>query len=362
MKIITLHLKHCPYQIATGSGILGDLAAHIRRLAIGTDAYIITNAAVKRRFGSRLQKALASSAISAKFRLIPDSERSKSMDTAYAVLKDLARYDKNKRLFIIAFGGGVVGDLSGFVASVYRRGTAYVNIPTTLLAQVDSAIGGKTAVDLPEGKNLIGSFYQPRLVFSDIELLKTLGAKQLRAGLAEVIKYGIIKDAPLFSYLETHFKDILSLRKGALEFIVARCSSIKAGFVELDERDERGVRAFLNFGHTIGHALEAACGYKGYTHGEAVALGMLVAADISEALGLTDARAVERIDSLIAGTGLPVQIRGLTLNAIIKAHYHDKKFIGVTNRFVLLRSIGHSCLVKNIPLDIIKDAVRKRLA
>jgi 3-dehydroquinate synthase len=251
--------------------------------------------------------------------------------------------------------------VAGFVASIYKRGIPYIQIPTTLLAQVDSAIGGKTAVDLAEGKNLVGAFYQPRLVFSDVTFLKTLSLKQIQAGLAEVIKYAIIKDPQLFSYLENNLGDCLALKTAPLEFIVKRCSCLKAKIVEQDEREEKGVRTILNFGHTIGHAIESAADYKRYNHGQAVALGMLVACQMSQNLGFIQDDILARIEKLIKATGLPTKINKISLAKILKAHYRDKKFIGKKNRFVLIQDIGKAKVVQDIPLRLIREAIKKRI-
>jgi 3-dehydroquinate synthase len=254
----------------------------------------------------------------------------------------------------------VIGDLGGFVASIYKRGIPYIQIPTTLLAQVDSSIGGKTAVDLSEGKNLVGAFYQPRLVFSDVKFIASLDERQMRSGLAEVIKYAAIKDRKLFGYLELNYKNILRRKISALEHIVQCCSAIKAGIVSVDEREERGLRTMLNFGHTVGHAIEAAARYKGYTHGEAIALGMLVACDISNRLDYLNTASCARIESLICNSGLPVKVRGVVMRDIISAHYRDKKFIGSRNRFVLLEAIGRAKIVQNVPLKVITASLKER--
>lgn len=224
---------------------------------------------------------------------------------------------------------------------------------------MDSSIGGKTAIDLLEGKNLVGAFYQPRMVFSDIGFLKTLDKRQLRAGLAEVIKYGIIKDKKLFSYLEARYRDVFASKAGALEHIVTSSSRIKAGIVQQDEREEKGIRTILNFGHTLGHAIEAASNFKAYNHGEAIALGMLAASRISQALGMIDKAILARIENLIKGAGLPVKIKKVSLNAIVNAHYRDKKFIGPKNRFVLINAIGRAKVVENVPLEIIRGAIKR---
>ncbi|HTZ11791.1 MAG TPA: 3-dehydroquinate synthase [Candidatus Margulisiibacteriota bacterium] len=357
MKSAKVNLKKRSYKILVGPGILKSCGKYIRSLNIGSDAFVITNAAIKKRYGGLLNDILEASGFSVRFKLIADSEKSKSLETASSVIRDIARYDRNRRLFIIALGGGVVGDLSGFVASIYKRGIPYVQIPTTLLAQVDSSIGGKTAVDLAQAKNLAGSFYQPRLVISDMELLKSLDKKQIRSGLSEVIKYALIRDRDLFRFLERNRKDVLALKNRALEYIVYTCSKIKAEIVSRDEREESGIRTTLNFGHTAGHAIEASGGYEGYNHGEAVALGMLVASRISVRIGLLKPQTERLIRGLIAKYGLPVFIRNIPLKKIINAHYHDKKFIGAKNRFVLLSGIGKTEIVTGVPLELIIEAI-----
>lgn len=358
MQTVRLKLGKHSYNIIVGSGIINKLGKYLIKLNIGQDAYIITNPKIKKLAGMKLEKTLAGSGISVKFKTIPDTEKSKSLQTAYSVIRDISRYDKKRRIFIVAFGGGVVGDISGFIASIYKRGIPYIQVPTTLLAQVDSSIGGKTALDLPQAKNLIGAFYQPKLVFSDIKFLNTLDKKQLRSGLAEVIKYGAIKDGKLFSYMEKNYKNPLALSRSSLEYIVKRSSEIKAGIVSRDEREEKGVRTILNFGHTAGHAIEAAGGYKAYNHGEAIALGMVIAAGLSESLGLIDEQIFNRIVKLIKAVGLKTKIRDVPQAAIISAHYRDKKFIGRKNRFVLLKGIGRAKIAENIPLELIKKAIK----
>jgi len=361
MKTIKVSLQKNSYNIVIGYDIINLLGKYVRKLNIGCDAYILTNAVIKNKYGRLLAKALTRHGISAKFKLIPDSEKSKSLETASSLINDLARYDKKRRIFIIAFGGGVIGDLAGFVSSIYKRGIPYIQIPTTLLAQVDSSIGGKTAVDLAQGKNLVGTFYQPRLVFSDVRFLFSLDLTQTKSGLAEIIKYALIKDKALFKYLEKNYRDALALKYPALEFIVKRCADIKAGIIQQDEKEEKGIRTILNFGHTIGHAIEAAGNYRVYNHGQAVALGMIAASHISSRLGLISGELTQRIEILIKTIGLPVKINELALSDIIKAHYRDKKFTGKANKFILLKSIGRTKIVTNVPLGIIKEALKKRL-
>jgi 3-dehydroquinate synthase len=362
MQTIKLNLKERSYNIIVGTNIINGLGKYLTKLNIGNDAYVITNARIKNKYGGTLEKALKKRGFSVRFKILPDTEKSKSIEMMTSVIRDTAHYDKGKRIFIVAFGGGVVGDLSGFVASIYKRGIPYIQVPTTLLAQVDSSIGGKTAVDLSEAKNLVGAFYQPKLVFSDVKFLNSLSMRQMRAGLAEVIKYSIIKDRILFSYLERQYKNILNHRQDALKFIVERCSRIKADIVSRDEREKKGLRTILNFGHTAGHAIEAASNYKAYNHGEAIALGMLVAIQLSKTLKLINEAVTQRIENLIKAVGLPTRIRDVSLNSIINAHYRDKKFIGSRNRFVLIKGIGKTKIVENIPLELIKGVLKKRVS
>jgi len=361
VKTIKVNLKQRSYKIIIANNALEKTGKLIKDLKVGTDAYIITNPTINRLYGNSLQKTLKISGINSKIKLIPDSEKSKSLELAYSLIRDISKFAQKKKIFIIAFGGGVVGDLAGFIASIYKRGTAYIQIPTTLLAQVDSSIGGKTGVDLTEGKNLVGAFFQPKLVLTDIGLIRSLNQKQLSSGLAEVIKYGLISNKKLFAFLETKYKDILTKKQSALEFVIASSADIKAKIVSADEKEELGLRTTLNFGHTIGHAIETAGNYSKYTHGEAVALGMLVACDISKTLGLINDNILKKTEGLIKKYGLPVKIENLSLDKIIKSHYQDKKFIGSKNRFVLLERIGKTRVVENIPLKIITTAIKNRI-
>jgi len=360
MKSIKVRLKERSYEIVIGRNILKNIPSYLKRLKPGTDAYIITNRTIKERYGRVLSKCLLGSGFGIRYKLVADSEKSKSMASVAGILKDISAYDRKKKIFIIAFGGGVIGDLSGFVASIYRRGVPFIQVPTTLLSQVDSSIGGKTAVDLAEGKNLAGTFYQPSLVLSDVALLKTLDIRQLKAGMAEVIKYAIIKDPSLFDYLKKNSAAILKRDLKRLEWVVYRSSCIKAKIVEADEKEEKSIRTVLNFGHTIGHAIEAAGDFKRYNHGEAVSLGMLAASDLSLRLKISDDKTHEKIKSLLALYGMPDRIKGLNTRRIIEAHYHDKKFKGKSNRFVLIQKIGKTKIAQNLPLDIIKEVIKER--
>ncbi len=362
MKKITVSLGLRSYDIVVGYKIIDRLPEILEKLELGTDAVIISNPTIHHLHGGYLQSVLSRKGFSVNFKLVPDTERSKSQKTCFDVIDKIASYDVKKRIFIVAFGGGVIGDLSGFIASVYKRGIPYIQIPTTFLAQVDSAIGGKTGIDLAVGKNLIGSFYQPRLVLSDLSLLRSLSLKQIRNGLAEVIKYGVIKDTKLFEYVENNYKDILKLNIKSLEKIVYDCSQIKAKIVQLDEKDVTGQRAILNFGHTIGHAIEAAaCFTKEYSHGEAVSIGMNCASSISYKLGLLKLSDKKRIENLLLRVGLPVSCLNLQIRDIMEAQSHDKKFIYGKNRFVLPKKIGSVVIKEDIPIKLIESILKDHI-
>lgn len=362
MATIRVNLKERSYNITIGLGLLEKAGNILRGLDIGKDAVIITNNLLLGLYGKRLRQSLLAQGISVKCEVVPDSERAKSSDVAFKLIKKIAEYDKKKSLFIIAFGGGVVGDVAGFVAGIYKRGIPYVQIPTTLLGQVDSAIGGKTAIDLPLAKNLVGVFYQPKAVISDVALLETLSARQISNGLAEIIKYGIIKDAGLFRFLEKNYSRILLHDTAAICYAIERSSVIKAKFVESDEFDTRKIRAALNYGHTIGHAIEAASSYSSkYNHGESVAIGMIVAADISLRLKILPKKDAVRIKALIHKAGLPTNIVDLNPRKVYDTLLHDKKFVRGITRLVLPLSIGRVRIVDGIPEAVIKKAIAKNI-
>ena len=358
MKKIKLKLGKNGYDILICSNELDKLGPCLKRLNIGRDAVIITNPGIKKLFGNKVERILISSGFNVKFETAPDSEKAKSGKECIRLLDKISKLDTGRRVFIIALGGGVTGDLAGFTASIYKRGVPYAQIPTTLLAQVDSAIGGKTAIDLRAGKNLAGAFYQPRLVFSEISFLESLPKKELITALAEVIKYGIIKSPDLFEFIEKNITKILRYDKKCLQRIVYECSLIKAGVVEKDELDNKNIRVILNLGHTIGHAIEAASHYdKSYNHGQAVALGMLSSVYISENLRLIKKKNASRIRNLIEKAGLPVNLKNTSIKKIMSAQSRDKKFIHGKNRFVLPVSIGRVIVKENIPEKLIKESI-----
>lgn len=360
MKRVKVSLKERSYNIIIGRRILGTCGKALKELDIGRDAVVITNSRLEGLYGKRLRSSLARAGFSVRIETVPDSEKAKSIAVATRILRRLSAYDVGKKLFVIALGGGVIGDLAGFVAAVYKRGIPYVQIPTTLLAQVDSAIGGKTAVDLPVAKNLVGAFYQPKMVLADVSLIATLPKRQVKSGLAEVIKYGVIRDRRLFAFVERNIRKLLAGDTAELEFVVSRCAGIKAGVVSKDEFDRKGARVILNYGHTIGHAIEAASAYSGrYNHGEAVALGMIAANSMATSLRRMKEREARRIESLIRKAGLPTTVKGVRLPSIYASHLHDKKFTGTMNRFVLPVRIGAAKTVNNVPDRAIRNALKE---
>ena len=358
MPALRVNLKENSYDIVVGRHILPGLGKSLISLKIGQDAVVITHPRINRLHGAAITAALKKEGFTVKILEVPDGEKSKSAAFALSLFDRIAAYDVKKRLFVVALGGGVVGDLSGFVASCYKRGVPYIQVPTTLLAQIDSAIGGKAAVDLSSGKNLVGAFYQPRLVYSDVAVLSTLSGRQLRNGLAEAVKYGMICDPGLFEFLEKNHPRLLRGSPRALIELVVSCSRIKAGIVMQDEKEKKGLRTILNFGHTAGHAIEAAGGYHRYQHGEAVALGMIIASDISQRMQLLSGKNFYRLKHLLKELDLPTRLEGLHLEEILKVMRHDKKFRGADNRFVLARDIGAVCVVEDVPWPVIREAVQ----
>lgn len=358
IRKIRVHLKERSYTIWVGRDMWPQLNMALDALHLPPDAVVITNPGIRRLYGRLVRSQLERRGRTARFLEVADSERSKSFQVAMRLLEDLATYDVHKRIFIVALGGGVVGDLAGFVAAVYKRGVPYIQIPTTFLAQIDSAIGGKVAIDLTVGKNMVGAFYQPRLVFCEVTVLHSLPVRQLRNGLAECVKYGCIRDPELFSYIEQNYHSLLAADLTCLKEVVLRCSRIKAEIVERDEKETMGLRSILNFGHTVGHAIEAAGHYTRYHHGEAIALGMRVAAWLSEYRGYLSTMSRARLERLLSAIGLPEKIRHVSLNHILMAMTHDKKFRGRRNRFVLLKDFGSVKIVEGIPVSLIWEGIR----
>jgi 3-dehydroquinate synthase len=330
------------YEILIGADYLADAGDLLRPLKLGQRGVIVADSNTAGLFAEPLRQALHRDGYETEVLTVAAGESSKSMRQVERLLERLPALGLDRHSFVIAVGGGVVGDLAGFLAAVYLRGIAFIQVPTSLLAQVDSSVGGKTGVNLPQGKNLVGAFYQPRLVLIDTATLRSLPPRELRAGFAEVIKYGAIRDRSLFAWLEANAERVLKLEPDAVTDVVKRCCQLKAEVVGLDER-ESGVRAILNFGHTVGHAVEALTEYVGLLHGEAVAMGMCVAARLSVQHGGLSAADALRLEQLIAASGLPVRLGDrLKLDDLREAMKLDKKARAGKPRFVLLRRLGEA--------------------
>ena len=339
---VRVNLGERSYNILIGRGLLQQAATHFQAAKLGQRGVVITDTTVAPLYADKLVTTLQTGGRTVTVLTIPSGESSKSLRQANRLLEKMPALGLDRHSFVVGLGGGVAGDLAGFVAGTYLRGLAFVQIPTTLLAQVDSSVGGKTGVNLPQGKNLVGVFHQPQLVLADTALLATLPMRELRAGFAEVIKTAAIADARFFAWLEKNYRRVLRREPAALATTVERCCAIKATVVGADER-EGGRRAILNFGHTIGHALESLADYTGQLHGEAVAIGMNGAARLSVLRsGLTPA-AASRIVKLCRASGLPVRIRPkYGLPALQTAMRLDKKAIGGHLRFILLPRLGQA--------------------
>lgn len=361
MKQVLVNLKDNSYPIYIGQGILDDLGSLLSKDKLSSKCAIITNPTVNKLYGKKVKDSLESKGIKSVILEVPDSETSKSLKYAEKLYVKLLENKLDRNSYIMALGGGVTGDLAGFVAATYLRGISLIQVPTTLLAQVDSAIGGKVAVDLPEGKNLIGAFYQPKLVLSDIKTLKTLPENELKSSLAEVIKYGIISDPDLFELLDKNLEKIKQQNQKILNEIVVKCSKIKASVVEEDEK-EQGKRAILNLGHTLAHALESITGYTRYSHGEAIAIGIIFAAKLSTKLNMLDINEFERILGLIQSTGLPTKIKDdLEADKLLQTMQLDKKVKDGKIRMVLPKRIGEVVIIDEIPMNLLKKELEKML-
>lgn len=356
MKRLRIDLGDRSYDILIGRGLLPRLAEFIperpRRVVV------VTNPEINRLYGASVRKSLEDSGIESGFVEIPEGESHKTLADANRVYDFLLQGHYDRKTLLIALGGGVIGDLTGFVAATYQRGVPYIQVPTTLLSQVDSSVGGKTAVNHPAGKNMIGAFYQPRAVVADLDTLDTLPKDEFRCGLAEIIKYGVIEDPGLFSYLEEHIDDILHLDSECLAHIIQVSCTIKAQVVEKDEQ-EASYRMVLNFGHTLGHAVEALTHYNRFKHGEAVAIGMVFAARLSEHLGKCDSGTVERIKGLASAFGLPVEVPRFDSQAYIETMQRDKKAQGEHIRFILVHSVGTIEIADSVPPSALADVLEK---
>jgi 3-dehydroquinate synthase len=349
IKIETV--KQCP--IIVGEGIIKKLEKHFDFNGYSS-IVLITDTTVKRLYGLSLLARLKATGKKVLLFILPAGERAKSLSTVERSYRFLLENNIDRKGLICALGGGVVGDVSGYIAATYLRGIDYIQLPTTILAQVDSSIGGKVGINFSGKKNMVGSFYQPRAIIADVALLKTLPLAERRNGLAEVIKYGLAMDEGLFRTLEQKKGEFTAAE---LKDIVMRCCRLKAGIVEVDETERTGRRAILNFGHTVGHALEAATNFKGQRHGEAVAVGMTAAARVSQQLGMLDQSSVQSIENLLLKFGLPTSCQGVSPDELITAIRFDKKTTLGQTGWVLLEGMGKGVVNQVVAENVVKKVL-----
>jgi 3-dehydroquinate synthase len=347
MERLRIDLGERSYPILIGPGLLHD-AALVGGAVAARDVLVVTNTTVAPLYLAHLERSLEGKRVASV--ALPDGEQHKTLETLALVFDALVERRLNRDACVVALGGGVVGDMAGFAAACYQRGVDYVQVPTTLLAQVDSSVGGKTGVNHPGGKNLIGAFHQPLAVLADTDTLETLPPREFRAGLAEVIKYGLIADIAFLGWIEANLDGLLRLDGAVLAHAIRRSCEIKAEIVAEDER-EHGRRALLNLGHTFGHAIETATGYGEWLHGEAVGTGMLMAADLSHRLGWIEATDVGRIRALLARAGLPVAAPPIGASRALELMGMDKKVLAGRIRLVLMRKVGEGVVSGDYPAD-----------
>jgi 3-dehydroquinate synthase len=358
LRSISVRLGERGYRVLVGEGILPLAGRAVAASAESRRAVVITVGKVRRLYGGALEDGLAAGGIECSTVEVPDREGAKTIKAYSKVMEELLAIGAGRDTVILALGGGCVGDLAGFVASTYMRGVELVQVPTTLLAQVDSGIGGKTALNLPDAKNVIGTFYQPRLVLSEIGVLKTLPEREVRCGVAELIKYGAIMDARLLALLENERDAIMSMEGPEVMEAVTWAASLKAKTVSQDERESAGLRTILNFGHTIGHAVEAAMGFEDYSHGEAVAVGMVGEARLAVSLGVCPEGDAVRLERMISSYGLPTRAKGIKPVEVLALMGHDKKVSAGRWRFALPRGLGQSAVVTGPAETAVLEAVR----
>ena len=359
MTKVKVELGADSYEISIGENILSGVADFICASNFTNNVLIVTDGNVEKIL-DKLTAAMTAREIKFDVMTIPAGETSKNLRVAEEIYTRAIKLGLDRKSPIIAYGGGVVGDLTGFVAATYLRGVPFIQVPTTLLAQVDSSVGGKTAVNHALGKNLIGAFYQPKAVFIDIDTLKTLPERELKCGLGEVVKYGIIRDGNFFTYLEENADKILNRDVEVLTEIIKRSCEIKAEVVSADEK-ESGLRRILNFGHTIGHAVEQVTGYEKYRHGEAVSIGMIGAALLSWAMGKINFNDVTRLKNLLDKLGLVTTYKDVDIDEIFKATFRDKKVVDGKINWVLMRGYGEVEIIDDVPEIELKKALKNLL-
>jgi len=356
---VRVELGERSYDILVGEGLRHEAGLRMQEVVQPSRVVVITDHMVEGLYGADVTESLQQAGLDATTIAVAPGEEAKSLPRAGELYSALVGAGADRRSAVVALGGGVVGDLAGFVAATYMRGVPYVQVPTTLLAAVDSSVGGKVAVDLPEGKNLVGAFYQPHLVVIDPETLHTLPPRELRAGLAEVVKYGVILDAEFFAYLEAHVEELLTLEPTATVAVIRRCCELKAQVVQEDER-EAGLRAILNYGHTFAHALEVVTGYTRYRHGEAVAMGMVCAGLLAEELGMVSAEVTGRQVALLRRVGLEVEMPAeLGADELMACFSRDKKTLAGQFRLVLPERLGEVAVVTEPDRALIVRAIER---
>ncbi|GJL56563.1 MAG: 3-dehydroquinate synthase [Nitrospirales bacterium] len=339
------------YDIHIQEGLLHDLGECLQQTGLSGRVAIVTNPLVRRLYGGTVNASLKRNGFRPLFIEVPDGERAKTLHWASKIINQLVAQRFERSDILVALGGGVVGDIAGFAASMYVRGIPFIQVATTLVAQVDSSVGGKTGVNHRLGKNLIGAFYQPKMVLMDTHTLRTLSKRELVAGLAEVIKYGVIYDRHFFQYLEDHMEEILKLHTEPIQYLVKRCCEIKAEVVAKDER-ESGLRRILNYGHTVGHALESLSGYRKLIHGEAVGIGMVQEADLAHSLGLCSSAVVKRQRALVQKAGLSDQLPKMTFSEFWTAMQHDKKVVKGDIHCVVPKAIGRVSVISLVQQSV----------
>jgi 3-dehydroquinate synthase len=355
MKKVTVELGDRSYDIFIASGNLAGIGEKLRTFNFSQNVAVVSNPTVFSLYGDQVVNSLEAAGFGYFTVIIPDGEEYKDYNWTYHILTEFLKHGLDRQSCVIALGGGVIGDITGFAASTYMRGINFVQVPTTLLAQVDSSVGGKTGVNHSLGKNMIGTFYQPRMVWVDVKTLTTLQRRDFVSGVAEVIKYGIIRDAGLFDIMEKKRREILDFDAATLTHIIRRSCEIKAEIVSHDER-ETGLRAILNFGHTIGHALETETRYQQFTHGEAVGLGMCIESDIAGTLGMLRPAETRRIAELVAAYGLPTALpEGVDASKLLAHMKLDKKTVAGELTFILPKQIGDVIIKKGVEA---KDVIR----
>ena len=358
MEVVEVDLGERSYDIKIGAGVLGKAGSFLQELDIDSKILVITDSRVDELYSAELTASLEEAGFDVHKAVIDQGEEQKTLSTARELYDQAVEANLDRNSSIVALGGGVVGDIAGFIAATFMRGINFIQIPTTLLAQVDSSVGGKVAVNHSQGKNLIGNFYQPRLVLADPKVLATLEEREFKAGLAEVIKHGFIRDRDYFDFLVKEAEAILELEEEAIVRAVKRSCEIKAAVVAEDEREE-GLRAILNYGHTIGHALEAATNYQVYRHGEAVAVGMVAAAEISHKLGYLSSKEVSEHRKVLNEFGLPISYRNLEASEIIPKLKQDKKVKAGKVRFILAKEIGDVFISSEVSEETTLKVVEK---